>query len=235
MRQITGKHPKGASLFLIMSVSDKINAMLWNRRYVQIPNGIHAPDDMYSFLVRDATLSDRNYYAHMRDIEMSKCSALSVPTEGQIFEDARLGGYWTDEDQMILDETKDHLTMLNGQLDVKGFAARKKMIRGQILRAEKKFSDVLEKEYELKALTSEYRSHEVACYAFARRVICCDNDELLWPTDQAFIEFRDEYPSLVHFIVHDLLAEGAWDMIDIREIARSPEWRLIWCLRRNCL
>lgn len=206
---------------------------MWDRRYVTIPDEYETP--VATVFLRDATVEDRNYYLHIKEVEEAKARKEGVKTEGEIFSEAKQAGYWTENDDLVLKEADEHIEFLRGEMDRKGFAARKRQIEAQIRETQAQKTEVEHKRQDLVALTADYHAHSVAVTALLRRVVLNLDGTLLWPTEEAYVEFRNLYPPVVQHLMHEMLSEGLWETAEIREIARNVEWRLMWSLSRENL
>ena len=109
------------------------------------------------------------------------------------------------------------------------------MIKRQIKKAKERKRAVEFKRHELHINSAEYLAHEVASFSLAKRTVYDQDGDLLWDTDTDFIDFKEQYFPLLIFLVHAIMNEGVLDTDELREIARSPEWRLVWCLNRENL
>jgi len=218
-----------------MSIQDLIYKLMWDRRYVTVPEDWGVPPGMEVVILRDPTVKDRNDYLFWKEVEEVKSRKLNVPTEGSIFTDARAGGYWTDDDELILKEADSHIAYLESELDRKGFAARRRQIEAQIVNTKDKKDEVLAKENALKRQTAEYMAHEVSALKLLMRVACTVDNEPLWNTEEEYMECYNQYPYFIQYLLNSMLSEDSWDSKDLREVARAPEWRLLWTLQRENL
>lgn len=216
-----------------MRIQDKIQQLMWDRRYVTIPYEYDTP--IRTVLLRDASIADRNYYLYMKETEESEARKEGVKTEGEIFSDARSVGYWTDNDDLVLKEADEHIEFLRSEAKRKGFAARRRQIESQIQETQTQRREIENKQQELMAYTAEYHAHSIAASALLRRVVLTSDCNLLWPTEESFIEFRNLYPPVVQYLMYEMLTEGLWETPEIREVARHVEWRLLWSLSRENL
>lgn len=216
-----------------MRIQDKIHQLMWDRRYVRIPDDYDTP--VRVVLLRDATLADRNYALYIHETEEMMARKAGVSTEGEIFVNARKGGYWTENDELILKEADDHIQYLEHEASRKGFAARRRQIEAQIQETRDHKVEVECRQQNLMAATAEYHAHAVAVVALLQRLVLDLDGQLLWPTEEAFVQFRTFYPDATQFLMHSMLTEGIWETADIREVARNIEWRLFWTLSRENL
>jgi len=219
-----------------MSVQERINRLLWDRRLITLPNDMEAPEGLDYVVLRNLTLEDRNQYLFIRDLEEHKARAEGVPTEGEIMEKARESGYWTEDDDDVEERALDHIAYLEGEFKAKAkFKSRQNIIKLQIDDANAKLEYTRGKRNGLKQQTAEYLAHEVASFMLLRRVALLPDGTPLIPDDATHLRFKQEYLMFVFYLIYEMMSEGAFETPEIREIARSTEWRLTWGLARENL
>lgn len=197
---------------------------------------MEVPEGLDYVILKDLSLDDRNYYLFIRDLEEHKARAEGVPTEGEIMENARQSGYWTKDDDDVVDRADDHIAFLEGEFKAKAkFKSRQNIIKLQIQDAQAKKEYVQAKKNHLKQQTAEYLAHEVASFMLLRKVTLKPDETLLIPDDATYLHFKENYLMFVFYLIYEMMSEGAMSTPDIREIARSTEWRLTWGLARENL
>lgn len=200
------------------------------------PPELEAPPDVEYVVLRDLSLEDRNYYLFIRDLEEKKARQDGVPTEGELMEKAREGGYWGKEEDDIESRADEHIAFLEAEFEAKKkFRSRQNIIKLQIEDAQEKKRWVQRKKLEIKQHSAEYLAHEIACFKLLRRVAYRPDDQPLIADDTAFLSLKREYPTFLYFMVQEMMEEGILDTPTLREIARSVEWRLVWSLSRENL
>lgn len=200
------------------------------------PPGLEVPPDIEYVILKDLTLEDRNYYLFIRDLEEKKARDQGVPTEGELMEKAREGGYWGKEEDDIMEHADEYIIRLEDEFEAKKkFKSRQNIIKLQIKDAKAKKTWVDNKKLEIRQNSAEYLAHEVACFKLLRRVALRDDETPLIPDDSTFLFFKREYTTFVYYMIQEMMGEGMMDTPTLREIARSTEWRLVWSLSRENL
>jgi hypothetical protein len=218
-----------------MSVQEKIQKLLWNKRYVEIPEDYKAMVGLDYVLILDMTLEDRNLYAFMRKMELESARRLGVPSETDLLAEARKVGLWTEEDDFILAKADEHIEFLESELKRQKFLARKKSLQLQIEETQAKKAATLGKKNEYFLNSADYYSYEVASYELIRRVVRKLDGTKVWSDDSSFLHFKQYHLPVLIFLVHEVMSENLMEISEIREVARSPEWRLTWTLQRENL
>ncbi|MCV0439737.1 MAG: hypothetical protein K5880_14010 [Hydrogenophaga sp.] len=172
----------------------------------------------------------------IRDLEEHKARAEGVPTEGEIMERARESGYWTEDDDDVEERAVDHIAYLEGEFKARAkFKSRQNIIRLQIDDAQAKLEHTQAKRNGLKQQTAEYLAHEVASFMLLRRVALRPDGTPLIPNDAVHLSLKENYLMFIFYLIYEMMSEGAFETAEIREIARSTEWRLTWGLARENL
>lgn len=219
-----------------MSIQDQINRILWDRRLITFPDELDRPDSLEYVIIRDFTLEDRNNYLFVKDLEENRARREGVPTEGELMENAREGGYWGKEEDEIIAQADDHIAFLEAEFEnKKKFKSRQNIIKLQIQDAKAKKTWALNKIAEIKQHSAEYLAHEIATFQMLRRVALRPDGSPLIPDDNTFLLFKKEYMTFLFYLIQEMMSEGMLDTTSLREIARSTEWRLTWCLSRENL
>ncbi len=220
----------------VMTVQDKINRLLWDRRIVTFPNDMDVPHGLDYVIIRDITLNDRNYYLTIRDIEEHKARLEGVPSEGELMIAAKAAGYWGQIEDDIEAKADDHIAFLEAEFEAKKkFKSRQNIIKLQIDDAHAKKQWVQRKRNEFKLNSAEYLAHEIAAFKLLCRVVLQPDETPLFPTEQSFMACKRDHFQFVYFLLSEVMSEGSWDIPLIRQIARSVEWRMFWTLSRENL
>lgn len=220
--------------FFRMSVQEKIQQILWDRRYFCVPDEYAMPGIEY-VIIKDMTIEDRNLYTFVRRKELELARKQGVKTEVELLADAKSVGLWNAEDDLIVAKADEHIAFLEAEKKNQKFLARKKSLQVQIdSTLEKKRATQLKRnEYFINS--AEYYASEVAANTLIRRVVLNVDGCVLWPTDTSFLFSKQNHLNFVIYITNEVLSEGILPIDEIREMARYPEWRLTWVLQRENL
>jgi len=217
-------------------VQDKINKILWDRRVILFPEDIECPPGIDYVILRDLTLDDRNKYDIAKQLEEKRARANSVPTEGELMENARRSGYWGDFEDEIERSADDHIAFLESEFEAKKkFRSRQNIIRTQLEDAYAKKDAVARKRAQLRINSAEYLAHEIAALKLLVDVVTKPDETPVFETEQDLLRYKDSHQQWVFYMLNEVMGEGPWDVPEIREIARSVEWRLVWTLSRENL
>jgi hypothetical protein len=219
-----------------MSVQEKINRLLWDRRLILLPKDMDVPEGLEYVVLHDLKLEDRNYYLFIRDLEEQRARGVGVPTEGEMMDAARKSGYWGPEDDDIEQRADDHIAFLQAEFEAKAkFKSRQNIIKVQIADAKAKKDYVTNKRNDLKRQSAEYLAHEIASSMLLRRVAFRPDGKKLAEDEQDYRMLKEHYPMLWFYLIFEMMNEGVLENYELREIARSTEWRLTWVLCRENL
>jgi len=224
---------KSASLFR-MSVQEKIQQILWDKRYLCIPEE-YTQSGIEYVLIKDMTIEDRNIYAFVQRRELALARKQGVQTEVELLSAAKVVGLWTAEDDLVIAKADEHIEFLEAEKKAQRFLARKKSLQVQIDATLEKKKVTQSKRNEYFINSAEYYASEIAANTLVRRVANNLDGTVLWPTDASFLFSKQHHPSFVIYITNAVLSEGILPIDEIREVARYPEWRLTWVLQRENL
>ena len=209
---------------------------MWNRRIITIPGTIEKPDNLDHVILYDPNLDDRNMYLLICDIEEKRARDSGVSTEAELLQNARFGGYWGSIEEDIEAKAEGHLVFLQSEFEAKKkFRSRQNIIQLQIDDTIAKQTWVKHKRAEFRLFSAEYIAHEIAAFFMLRRLLRNMDNKLILADDDTFLYFKNNYHDFLYFCVQDMMQEGGINTQEIREIARSVEWRLIWTLSRENL
>lgn len=201
-----------------------------------LPNELEAPWELEYVVLQDPSLEDRNYYLFIREIEERKARKSGVPTEGEIMETARETGYWGQVEDDIEAKADNHIAFLEAEFESKKkFKSRQNIIKVQLEDARAKKEWVERKRSDLKTKSSGYLAHEIASLMLLKRLAYKPDSTLLIPDDETLLYLKKEYIVFLFYLVQDVMLEGTLETHELREVARSSEWRLTWCLARENL
>lgn len=219
-----------------MTIQDKINQILWNRRIVTIPEYIDRPPGFDHVVLRDLNIEDRNLYLFIKETEKKRAIADGVRSETELLALAREGGYWGQFEDEIEAKSEDHLAFLRAELEAKKkFKARQNIIKLQIDDVLAKKEAVSKKRTEFRMNSAEYAAHEFAAFALLRRVTYDIGGHEIFNNEQEFVVYKGSYVVFLYYLVQEMMNEGFLSIKDIRSIAKSAEWRLLWVLSRENL
>ena len=220
--------------FFHMSVQEKIQQLLWDKRYIRIPEDV-CPSDLTYILIKDMTIEDRNLYTFVRSKELALARKQGVPTEAELLAEAKKVGLWTAEDDLVVAKADEHIEFLKSEQNRQKFLARKKSLQIDIDAALAKKLTTQSKKNDYFINSADYYANEIAASTLARRVAFNIDDEPLWPSDDSFLYFKQYHQAFVFFVINEVLSEGVMPIDEIREVAHHPEWRLTWTLQREYL
>jgi len=219
-----------------MSVQDNINKVLWNRRIVTIPDHVDRPPGLDYVVLRDLTVEDRNLYLFIKSTEEKRAKRDGVPSEKELMANAREGGYWGQFEDEVEAKSEDHLAFLRAELEAKKkFKARQNIIKLQIEDVLAKQEAVSRKRTEFRMNSAEYSAHEFASFALLRRVTLDIYGQEVFKDEQEFLVYKNNYLVFLYYLIQEIMNEGILPTKDIRAVAKSTEWRLIWVLSRENL
>jgi hypothetical protein len=208
------------------SVQDLINLILWDRRLVLLPDG-------KIIVILNPTVADRNIAALEKRLVMQQALNNEVPTQEMALKNARESEDWTDEDDLILKEAEKHIAFLQSEKDRQKLLSKKNRLDKQIEETQDKLRHTLEKQQYIYTLSAEYMANEAFIYAMMRRVVLYEDGVPFFDHHQTINDLRENNPELTTILLKEVVTEGALPHAELRRVARSLEWRMLWTLNRE--
>ncbi len=210
------------------SVQDIINIVLWDRRLVLLPDG-------KVLVILNPTLAHRNFAALEKRLVMQEALAAETPTEEQILAASREGGDWTEEDDLVLKEGEKHILFLESEKTTQKFLAKKNKIDEQINQTKEKIRVVSGKRQRMYSNTAEYMSQEAFVLSIMEQTILNRDGTPFFGKHNTISNLKNYQRELFEILVREITSEGLIPHTDLRKIARSMEWRMLWTLNRENL
>jgi hypothetical protein len=208
------------------SVQDLINTVLWDRRLVLLPDG-------RVLVILNPTVANRNIAILEKRLVMQEALAAETPTEEQLMADFREGGSWTEEDDLVLKEGEKHIAFLEAEKSRQKFLTKKRRIEEQIDETREKLSAVLQKKQHIYVMTAEYMAQEAFIFSLLQQTVMNRDGTLFFRNDNSITHLKDSDRELLNILVKEVTSEGGLPNSDIRKVARSMEWRMLWTLNRE--
>jgi hypothetical protein len=215
-------------------VQETIDSLLWDRRYVQVPDNIETPSSQV-VIVRDQSMVDRNQYTHEKTYFERRAHKEGVPTEEEIIASAIEGGFWSQEQDQRFKEIDNHISFLQGERDRHTLKSKKRRIQKQIDETKKQRDQMAEFRSSLMSQTAEYFAHEASMLNAIRRLVVDENEKPLWATEQDFLDDKTNNPALLAFLASEIISHGVLETTQYRRIARAMEWRILWISQKDNL
>ena len=207
-------------------VQDLINLILWDRRLVLLPDG-------KIVVILNPTVADRNIAALEKRLVMRQALDNDIPTQERALKEARESESWTDEDDLILKEAEKHIAFLESEKDRHKLLTKKHRLDKQIEETQEKLKHALEKQQYIYTLTAEYMANEAFIFAMTKRVVLHEDGTPFFNDYQTINKLKDNDPELMTLLLKEVITEGGLAHSELRKIARSLEWRMLWTLNRE--
>lgn len=208
------------------TITELIHLITWDRRIVKIPGEIDSPFRHFVLLI--PTTYDHNMASHIKDSVYEDAIAGGAPTEEELLESVKAAGMWSDENDEIIATAADRINQLESRLLKERAVVRRKKTMKEI---EEVRTQVVRLEAERAALcmvSADYMAHEQTVFFLVSRLVCDIDGQRIWNDEEDFAEWRREYPEAAIFFAQQLTQDGGFSVKDIRRVARSAEWRLVW-------
>lgn len=216
-----------------MSVQDHIHAILWDRRFVLVPEGTSAP--VPEAILRFPTLSDRNYASHMHEKTLRDAKNTGVPDADELIKLAIEVEEWTQDEEDFIKEAEQELEKMKSTHEHETVLMRKRKMAVSIKTVEDKYQELKTKRESFVVNSCEYLANRSYILFLVQQLTHDVQGNRLWNTEQEFHTAADKYGNFIAFLCAEVLTEGMFDTSTIRSVARAIEWRMIWGLNRENL
>ena len=208
------------------SVQDLLNFMLWDRRLILLP-------DARVLVILNPTVADRNIAALEKRLCTQQAIESETPTEAELLANAREGGLWTDEDDLVIKEGESHIAFLESEKAKQKFLTKKNKIQEQIEKTKEKLQSTLDKKQGFYVLTAEYMANEAFVLTLLKRLILNEDGTPFFSRSNTISYVKESDPLALNILIREIVSEGMLPHVDIRRVARSVEWRMLWTLNRE--
>ena len=217
----------------MQGLGDKISSILLDRRYVLLPKKIKKPENCDFVIIKSPSAEEKAFLSFVEKNALESAIDDGVLKELELFELAKSAGLWTEEDAKILANIDSHISFLQNQFDKEKFQAKKNIIKKQITSAKETKEKTLAKSIDFRGKSAEYLAGEIKIYQSIITLTFNKFNEKVWKSEEQFLNDRVEYSDFITFIANEIMSEGYIGEKQIREIARSNEWRIMWILGKD--
>jgi len=201
-----------------------LNQIITDRRFVTAMDG---DGNSLSLMVRNLTSFETSYSQHLYNTAMSRCKAAGILTEKEALADAMSKELWS--------EDKDKLIKLN-EMEVKRLKAQQTFYKhnkgrvislsNEIKRLKQESNELTEQKYALLENTAETSASSIQNGYIVSRMVLKEDGSQLWPTYDDYLNESDS--KLISSIATMYRKLPAITETDIRKVARSGKWSIMW-------
>lgn len=211
------------------SVQDLIHRTCWDRRVITLP------DEHVDFIILSPTLNDRNMALHVRRSVHAIALDGGALSEQEIIAAAISGGSWTSDNEQIIESTEDQINEIESKLLKEKLISRRRKMKIAVSHLRQQHKTLRIERASMTVMSAEYLAHEQMVYTLIKRTVRDANGNAIWHSDSEFRQWRDDNVDAIDVFVQAIVNESIIDIVDVRRVARSAEWRLIWTCNRDNL
>ncbi len=210
-------------------MTQNIQQILWGKSFVDVMDG---NGDEHTFILRSLSIKESNHINYMYNRELLNAQREGILTLEQLknlFEEQEV---WTKADEDKREELILKKKMIENQIrDAQFSTVRKKNLKKALNKTEEEISEINSTEMSLFFMTAEQRSEEIKRRHMVRMFTEDMSEEPFWETEQDFMQSRDF--DLSTNLILAYYKYNMYDEKDMRQIARSTEWRFRWTASKN--
>lgn len=216
-----------------MSDQEKIDLLLCPYTLLEIPTDIPSP--VNPVLIRYPEIFHRNYASFIRQKVLSDSQKQGVPTSESIIKDAIEGGAWTLEEEDFLNKVDKIVFDLEEELKSEKFIVKQKRIKRKIEHYQNLKKDLNKKRDHFCIYTADYLAYEAYLNYLVRYSVLNIDLNYFWSSEHDFNNCKEKYPYFLTFLINYIANGNVWPIEDLRKIARSSEWRILWASSKENL
>lgn len=209
-----------------MTERELIDIISWNRRILSVPPEISS--SFQELLLYYPSLEDRNLANFIRQKSLQDAIKNGVPTEKELIASAIEAESWSKELETICEKADEKLAAIDASISKEKNSIRKRRLKEEL--------DLVRQEvYELRVqrkafilASADYMAHEQSILYLIPRLCYTTTNEKIWPSEEDFYIAKSSNPSLIGWLANEIVGEGFIDVKDIRRVARSGIWRIVW-------
>lgn len=210
-------------------ISMKISQILWGRSFVDVEDGSEAT---HTLVLRSLSIRENNYLNFLYEKELDRSMQSGILTQDQLRRLFYAYGAWGDEENEKRENLKKELTILSNQLKRSEFhTLKKKKIKKRIEQIEREINELNQQELTLFSVSAENRSEEIKRRFMVQMFTETIEEKPLWSNREEFLNIDDV--QFVNNLVVAYYKNNIYSEKELREIARSPEWRFRWVAAKH--
>ena len=209
-----------------ITTQDLIDKVFWDKRIISIPPQISSP--YKEIIIAYPTLEERNHALYLKESLLQECIDQGVPTESDILASAIKTNNWSQEEENFLEKVDIEIESFKAEMAIEKFVARRRKLNKKIeylIRYKDELSVFRNK---LLSHSAEYMAYEAYIHYILPRIILQLDNQYCWNNDLEFIRCKKEFPELIFFLIKEAINNCVMSTAEIRQIARSVDWRILW-------
>ena len=198
-----------------------------------IPATIRTNDsNLVSFLLHSPTPEEQAQAAMIYSIERQRAAVVGLPSESEVLANMINLDRWSlQKEDEIEGLQKDIHTIRRGLLDLRFNTTKLEAARSLLRRAEKALIERLTNRHDLLQGSAEAHAEIGRQRYLIGRITETENHELVWLIPEDFDNCEDN--ELVLQLCEIFFQRSRVPVALIRELARSPQWRVYWEVAKN--
>lgn len=211
-------------------IEDRINKISWGANYVSIQNGY---DEEQFVIFKPPTLKQKAFICFISKKAYTEAISHGVLTKFELkryFNERQL---WGKDNEDLIDRVRDSIRQLiNSQGETKENSRQYKRNQRVIHSKEETLMSLQRDKREIFSVSAEVYSEEMKTLALIFSISYDENENKLWNTWEEFLKEVDD--NLIMDIIKQLSKNNSIiSTKQIREVARSAQWRFRWNAGKN--
>lgn len=208
------------------TITDLIYLITWDRRIVTLPDDIDSTFRHCMLMI--PSVNDHNMANHTKQVVYDQAIKAGVSSEADLLDLAISAGMWSEEKNQEIDSVSDRINKLESRLLKEKTPVRRKKTIKEISDVKSRVIELENEKASICVVSADYMSHEQMVYYMVSRLVHDIDGNRMWTHEDSFDAWRRSYSSAAVYLAHSITREDMLPIENIRRVARSPEWRLLW-------
>lgn len=214
----------------IQDIEDRIAKITWGGKHSIVLNG---QGDEVVIIFKSLSLRQKSFVSFIHSKAIKDASAKGVLTRFEMKKLLKERNIWTPHDDETIKLSTDRIReLLNAQDKLKKNSREYKRNQVMLSGHLKAFNELKTKQRDLFSPTAEVHSEEIRTLALIYSLAYNENEKKLWSSWDSFLAESDK-TFVSNLIISLSETISTTDIKDIREIARSAQWRFKWAGAKN--
>jgi hypothetical protein len=214
-------------------VDNLLDVILWDRRILIVPDNITAP--VREVVILYPTLSQKRIASFYKDRALADARRAGVPGEAEIMQIALAAKAWTSDLEALVREGEKRIASLESDLHLSKFLTQKKKLKKRIEEIRKEFAHATHVKNLFVSKSAERLADTYYVYHLMMQIVYMLSGGPLFPTEADLLRISRDSVEFFYFLMEDVLNDHFLGIAEIRQVARSVDWRMLWTLQKENL
>ena len=186
---------------------------------------------IHLLIIKALNAKERNFTDFIYEVSLEEANEAGVLSKFELYNIYKTKGIWTHEDDVAVETLPEIVREAEKTLAEANSAREKKIFTKRLEGYKNKLSKAMEKRAALMWISAESYAEEMKTLAMVFCATHKENEEKMWSNWNDFLQKSDD--RLVSSLLVGMTNVKQLDIKQMRQIARSNEWRFRWAGAKN--